>query len=31
MEVKIEIPWWMIVAPIVSAIAGYVTGIIMYR
>jgi hypothetical protein len=31
MEIKIEIRWWMILAPIVAAIAGYTTGILMYR
>ncbi len=31
MEVKIEISWWMIVAPIIAALAGYIAGILMYR
>lgn len=31
MEIKIEIPWWMIIAPIVAAVAGYIAGTLMYR
>lgn len=31
MEIKIGISWWMIMAPIVSAIAGYITGTLIYR